>query len=989
MKKKKNKISRYNIMIVIMFCIFGAIILRLAYLQLYKGEDYSDKANTKSRRLMAEKAPRGRILDTNGNILATNKQSYTLTYMSSEEGEKEFFSTINKVFDLLEKNDENIVDEFMLKIDENNKLYLEYKSNNEDTIKALDLRFKKDRGFDDPIRKKLYSGKTASDLTDEEQAKIDEELLKITPDEIFNKLLKSYDMYELLEPTTDEEKSMYKDMDAEELRDKLLEKYSLEEIRKYMVVKDAIKMQSYKGYKPVTIASNISKDSAFEFYQKLNDMPGIDVSLEPTRYYPYKDLASSVIGYVGSIDGGSAQRYEEKGYDVSTDQVGKSGIEYALEDMLKGTKGGTTVKVNSKGRKTEELFRLETFPGNDVTLTIDKNVQYAAEEAMKDTIQRLQTGQAGDGEVHPNATRGAAVAIDVNTGKVISMVSYPNVDLNIFTTPGAMTPEVNKQIFNPDYESFGSKLIANRKLNKTVDELFPKNSSGYREDKYDLYPKATFNYATMGLIPPGSTFKPLTSVAALEEGVVTPTETIYDRGKYNVHPELFGKAFGPECEVYSLRHETHGPTDVTKALQVSCNYFYYETAYRMYMKNSQEQSKIEALDSIAKYAWKAGLGTDPNSDNNRGTGIEISENVNGETYSFETFKENIIRYAGFELSSYLEGGSYKGMFSFVPFDYSKSDSDSVELANAKKELKAKITERLKLVGTDEEKAGYDEYIKQIKPLIKKVADNSPKYKENLKSANKDVDDQISLIAKAIAQFVVHDKANEITSPAQLVYASIGQGMNSYTPVQLANYIATIVNGGTRYKVTLVDKITTSDGEVVKTFQPEVLDEMNLKESTVEAVKQGMYKVNHESGGTGSSIFRNFPIQTGGKTGTATLSGNQKEYGREAYGVYVSFAPLDKPEIAVVTVVYDGGHGFTSAPVARAIYEAYFKDRILELNPNYTSDTWKYVVGENASPDNSDDSIPTEDEEVNENPIAPIGVDENRKVNSLPQTTVID
>ena len=117
-------------------------------------------------------------------------------------------------------------------------------------------------------------------------------------------------------------------------------------------------------------------------YQKKYDLSGIDVSLAPIRYYPFDNLASSVLGYVSSINDTQKEKYELKGYDVSSDLIGTSGIESAFEEQLKGVKGGTTVKVNSQGRVTQELFKLESYPGNDVHLTIDNDIQYAAEQGL-------------------------------------------------------------------------------------------------------------------------------------------------------------------------------------------------------------------------------------------------------------------------------------------------------------------------------------------------------------------------------------------------------------------------------------------------------------------------------------------------------------------------------------------------------------------------------------------------------------------------------
>ena len=209
-----------------------------------------------------------------------------------------------------------------------------------------------------------------------------------------------------------------------------------------------------------------------------------------------------------------------------------------------------------------------------------------------------------------------------------------------------------------------------------------------------------------------------------------------------------------------------------------------------------------------------------------------------------------------------------------------------------------------------------------------------------------LDTQASIIAEAIAQFTINDQPGEMKSPAQLVYASIGQGMNNFTPMQLVSYISTLANGGTRYKLHLVDKITDNDGNIVQEFKPEVLNTVSISKSTQKAIKEGMKAVNNTQEGTAAAAFSGFPIQTAGKTGTADFATDQREKGRSPYATYVSYAPADDPQIAVVAVVFDGGHGSNIASVVRAVYEAYFKDELLKMDPNYASKSEsfkKYVV----------------------------------------------
>ena len=951
--KKKKKTSRYTVLCIIMGIMFGIITLRLVYIQIIKYQEYKDKADVTSTRFVADKAPRGKIYDQKDNILATNKQTYTLTYTKTDDADKQLYTTMNELFKILDENGESIQDTLPLKIDSNNTIYFEYTNNDKKEYQnGEELRFKKDRGLNDSLRKTMFKG--VEQLSDAQNAALDEALLKISPEDSFYSLVRYYNLIELVDPdynSTKSKKKTYSDMSDKDLVNVILEKgYSLKDIRKFMLIKDAIKMQSFKGYRSVTIAGNIKRDTSLIIRQKLTDLPGIEVSLAPIRSYPFGNLASSVLGYVHSINDTQKEKYELKGYDISSDLIGIAGIESAFEEQLKGVKGGTTIKVNSQGRMTQELFKLESYPGNDVHLTIDSSIQYASEKALAEGIENIRKNATDiDGYRYSNATRGALVSVEVKTGRILSLVSYPDFNPNLFTVSGQLTTEENNQYFNPDLESFGKDFIKRMGINKTVDALFPLNKDGKRTDPNELYPRSMYNYATMSRIPPGSTFKPLTAVAGIQSGVNNADTIINDRGEFKEHPEVFGKEFGPKG-----LEAAKGNINLTTAIAESINYYFYETAYRLYMQAGGRSNNTEALDSLAKYAWQFGLGVDPSSNEKGSTGIEIGENF-GQTYNFKSWKDNIISFSKFNLVEALDqNGEYNGK-SFIKFDIGVSDDDNEELKNSKQAIKDKVSESLKKVGTDDEKSilTHDAFAKDIKKDVKNIMDHSDKYKANVaafeQSGRKvNLEAQASVIAEAIAQFTINDQPGQIKTPAQIVYASIGQGMNNFTPLQLVSYISTLANGGTRYKLHLVDKITDNDGKVVQEFKPEVLNTVSISKSAQEAVKKGMTAVNNEEGGTASNAFAGFPtqIQTAGKTGTADSSEKQKEIGRSPYATYVSYAPADNPEIAVVAVVFDGGHGSTIASAVRAVYEAYFKDRILQLDPNYASKSpsfQKYIV----------------------------------------------
>ncbi|WP_186430846.1 penicillin-binding transpeptidase domain-containing protein [Clostridium sp. BSD9I1] len=939
MKEKKKKLNRYTAFFVVMAVIYSIIGSKLISLQVIKTEEYKERANTRAITEVPDPAPRGNIVDRNNIVLGTSRQSYMLVYNETDESKKYFFETMDKVFKLLDDNKEQQQDEFELKV---NPFRFEFKTDDVNARRTLEVRFKRDRGLNEQVQKELFPGKKEK-LTKEEEKQIDEELLKISPEETFNYLIKQYDItpksdfknllaqykispneavseivkrFNIKDATSlniklDEYKNNTKNSKA--ILDGLIEQYdieklqySLEKQRKYMIIKDTIKMQSFSGYKPVTIGSNIKKETAFIFLERLNDLPGIDVSTQPLRTYPYGELGSAFLGYISKISG-NTEKYSEKGYDVSSDYVGTAGLEYVYEDRLKGSKGGRIVKLNKQGRIIEELGRREPYPGETLKLTIDKNVQLAAEKSLDKVMADLRANPISyDGANSSNATRGAAVAIDVNTGGVLALASRPGYDPNIFSTPGKLTTELYNKFFNPDLEAFAKDYISSRGLPVTVDEIFPpvdsssKGSKVLRKDPYDIYPKPFYNYATSSLTAPGSTFKPLTAIAGMEEGVLSSNETIYDALIYTKHG-YNGRSWNTS---------TKGNINVVEALAYSNNYFFYEVGDRLYQRG---------LDTLAKYAWKFGLGVDPNSKEDPSTGIEIPENY-GQVFNVQSVKNTSSIYHLWNLYEDLRKikknkstGEYEG----IDIEIKKGDSD--ELKKIKEKIQNTIRQQMRY-------RDVKEFSKTMMELFKElIATDEKLNKKGL--TDSDINTAISKINQSVNSVI-----EEATRPGNVYNASIGQGTNQFTPLQLANYISMIANGGKRYKLHLVDSFLDSNNQVIQKVEPEVIDEIKLKPETMQTVKEGMLAVTSYDEGTGSTVLKNFPIQTAGKTGSATFNEQiQDKIGRTSSGVYVGFAPYDNPQIAICVLIFDGGHGAASAEVAKAMYEGYFREELAKMN----------------------------------------------------------
>lgn len=342
---------------------------------------------------------------------------------------------------------------------------------------------------------------------------------------------------------------MQEDLSAEECFYKLKQKYEIiqenvQDARKIMGVRYEISSKGYSSTKTVELAKNISRTSMLEISEQNSNFPGINIITVPTVAYNSGTLASHILGTVGKIT--QPELEEKTNYDIN-DIIGKTGIQYVFEEYLRGKDGIKQIDMAVDGTVTDEYTEKEAVSGSDVILTIDANLQKVAEEALKDDIKKIASGGFAE---KSNANAGAVVVMNVKSGEVLALASYP------------------------DYEP----------------QLFVK---GISTEKYNEYVNSTekplFNRAISGAYAPGSTFKMVTAIAGLETNKITPTEKINDIGVYP-------RGHHPVCWYYTSFHSGHGYLNVSEAIKHSCNYFFYELGYRM------------GIDTLSKYASYFGLG---------------------------------------------------------------------------------------------------------------------------------------------------------------------------------------------------------------------------------------------------------------------------------------------------------------------------------------------------------------------------------------------
>lgn len=370
------------------------------------------------------------------------------------------------------------------------------------------------------------------------------------------------------------------DTSASDAVQALMEKYQAENVPGEIALdllglRSQLSLQSYRSYLPVCLGE--SED--FSLCARIMEykQPGIRIQTHYTRSYPQGETLCHVLGSVGKIPAEQADAYQEQGYDISSDIVGKSGLEQTLEPLLRTKKGQIQLSVNSLGLSTSSNAVYAAQDGETVVLTIDLSLQQAAEKALQQTMADIRTGKLG--EAYPHAEIGAAVCIDVHTGEVLALASEPGYDPNVFTET---LPDTVWQTLSPSY------LTA---------------SGGVDSDP--TLPRPLVNNAVSAAFPPGSVFKPITAAAALGSGKVTAEETILDLGRYTA----FSETEAPGCWTWNESHTTHGYVDLHDALEGSCNYYFYEVGVR---------TGSEQLEAIAE---KFGLG--------QKTGIGLSGEASG------------------------------------------------------------------------------------------------------------------------------------------------------------------------------------------------------------------------------------------------------------------------------------------------------------------------------------------------------------------------
>lgn len=644
------------------------------------------------------------------------------------------------------------------------------------------------------------------------------------------------------------------EMDAESALTFLADRYDLESTwtnREKMLTLNLIALmnkQGYRAYEAIDVAYQLHATTIVRLMENEYRMPGVGVNFKSVRSYPYGSTAAHTLGYLGKISQDSEiKKYiDELGYSPN-DIIGKTGIEQSFESALRGIPGSQDLEVDVRGKTLKVVKETDPVQGGDVYLSIDLHVQQMAEKALAESLAAMQAGGVYESawgnysysEPKPNAESAALVAIDVKTGKVIAMANVPDYDPNLFAVG----------ISQSDW-----------------DALLPEHP----EDL--IAPRPLLNIASQSMIQPGSTFKMVTALAALEKGM-NPDLKINTKGFVEIGTQTYG------CWIWNRYNYSHGYEDMWDAIADSCNYYFYSLVMGENQQTGERLPVSVSAEEILEMAKMLGL------DDKTGIEIDIpSEKAAG--VPSESKKQSSTKSA-------MRRWLTRNLMEFVPEDM-EPDADLIEDWIAEISSWAEIEPVL---------SGSEVRMRLLDMGL--LPDKPTEDGQTLKD----------VIKYSYLNFASWKTGDELIM-------SIGQGDNAYTALQMANYMATIANGGKRYELSLLDRVVDVDGnETIYGSKP--YSQVNFENTqALEIIKEAMLQTTEE--GTARSIFAQFPVRVGAKTGSAEKDGLNPVTGEpyDEFGWFVAFAPYDEPEIAVAAIGFQTGSGGAVGAAVRDVIAEY-------------------------------------------------------------------
>ena len=915
------------VVLIIVFCLTSSILIgRLFYLQIVRGEEYLENYELQIRRTREIPATRGNIYDRNGNLIAYNELAYSVTIvdtLSTDMGDDERNETINGILDqvlnIVEKNGDSVIDSFGIILDSSGTYQFA------ETNETLRLRFVAD----------VYGQSYTDDLTEDQRNQSAAEI-----------------MHHLC-----------------------TERYGLDDenndpayILKMVNMRYAMGLNSYQQYMSTTLASDVSDETAAAIMENQSSLAGVDIEEESLRRYPDGEYFASVIGYTGPM---SQEEYdaldeeEKENYSLS-DIVGKSGIEQAFDSTLQGKKGETTFYVDNLGKVIETVSSTAPEAGNDVYLTIDKNLQVSAYNLLEEKLAGIILSKLTNVlNYDPSVADDAEDIIIPVSDAYYAFIGNELIDMDHFSSEDAGTAEqavystfqarketvlneLISQLQNPDAPAYSElsdemkaymdyicdtvlKEITGILMNSEIDPTDETQIAWATDEVISLY--TYLNYAIS---------QNWIDTTKLGESTYSSSEEIY-QGIVAYLQDYLSDDSNFDKLLYEYLIKSGG---ITGAQICAITYeqgvlSMDENAYNGLMAGTTDAygwlyNKIETLEitpgDLALEPCSGGVVvTDPNTgdvlacvsypgyDNNRLANTMDSAYYNklntglANTFYNRATQEKTAPGSTFKMVSAttgLEEGLIDtgtqvlctGVFDTVtPSPRCWSYPNGHGSLNVVQALEHSCNVFFYQLGYDLSLDSEGDYDSDI------GTDKLAKYAK--------------MFGLGQTSGVEIPEAEPEISDEYSIQSAIGQGTNNYTVSQLNRYVTAIANSGTVYDLTLIDKTTDSDGNLIRDYEAEVANTMDdISQTTWDVLHQGMQDMV-----SSSTTFTGLEFSMAGKTGTA-----QHNELHADHVLFVGYAPAESPELSIaVRITYGYNSGYASE-IGRDIARIYF-------NPDLSGD----------------------------------------------------
>ncbi len=923
---------------IVILMIAIVLIVRIFILQIVRGQDALDNFTLSIQKERTIGSTRGKIFDRNGNLLAYNELAYNVTmedvYESGKGRNASLNDTLMKTIRIVERNGDRTIGDLSIVLNEDN----EYEFTVSDTKL---LRFLAD----------IYGHKVIGDLKYEEETSSAEDVINY---------LCGYNKFGIGES-----------LDPENPRDSFVigKGYTKREILKLVNIRYAMSLNSYQKFIPTVIATDVCEKTVATLMENSDVLLGIAIEEDNIRKYNDSVYFSQIIGYTGKISEEEISQYNDmdsgnmlgdtvkpRNDYILTDMVGKAGIEKTMETYLQGVKGSETVYVDNLGKVIESKKLVDPQAGNDVYLTIDRDLQMAVYNILEQKLAGILVSKIQNvKEYNPPEGTAASKYIIPITDVYYALFNNSIIDLSHLSAKDAKENE--RQI----YAAFLDKQ--ERVFNELREELNDTNTP-YKDlpNEYQVYESFIVSMLTEnGVIKDSEIDKKDDTYLAwrveetiglgdylrylIAENCIDVTRINLD-SQYADSAEVFNSlcdytierlsksvSFSKRMYKYMIRNdEITGYQIIATLLEQDAisitaqekDKFYNNVmssySFMLYLIQNlyitPGQLALDPYSASSVITDMSGnvlaLVTYPSYDNNR-----LANSIDSDYYSKlqSDLSRPLWNYATQQRTA--PGSTFKMVSATAGLEEGVINTASSITCRGYFDRFENETYRcwiypgghgsLNVVGGIEHSCNSFFYEVGYKLSL----DDNGVYDEELGLEKlRKYADMFGLTDKTGVE--IEESAPE-ASDEYPVLSAIGQGTNNFTTIGLARYVMTVANNGTCYDLTLLNKVTDLNGNSIKEYSPKLRNTVDLPSAYWNAIHTGMRRVVMQK-----SYYNNLGVNVAGKTGTAQESRN-----RANHALFVSYAPYENPEVAIATRIAFGYTSEFAANLTRDIYKYYF------------------------------------------------------------------